>query len=151
MAGADRHIRHGDLVLGLLDHHAALLAVRGEPVQDVRGGAHRIRGVKLAAGGDRAQGQGRVPVHKCQPVGAERPLAVERLPVGAGEVEASARDADVLLDDLRPFVAERVGQHAGHQVEPEPRQVHQGAQRHRILHHRQQFAQIPGDFFERNR
>ncbi len=63
MCRADGHVDPGDLVLGVLDHDAVLVAVRSHPVQDGGTRSHGVSRGKAAAAGQRAHGEGFGTVH----------------------------------------------------------------------------------------
>jgi hypothetical protein len=55
---------------------------------------------------------------------------------------SGAQDADVLLDDLLALVLEGLGEDVRRLLDVEAHQVEQRAQRHRVLHHRQDPSEV---------
>ena len=142
---ADRQVDYGQLVLRLLHHHAAFLAVRGEPVEDEGGRAHGIGGVELAAPRHRPQRDHLVPRHHRTALAAEPPALAQGLRVGGRVLVARPQHPHVLVDDLLPLLLEGLGEDLRRHFRVEAHEVQERPQGRGVLHDGRELAQLGGD------
>ena len=138
MTGPDRHVDDRNLVLDLADTDAVLLGVTGKPFEDVRGGAHRIRAVELAAGECRAHGHQLIARHQRPLLAGFLELLGERLEMGGRVVVAGLCRFHIHFDDLR-FLGKRRLEHRLQAREIQPHQTNHGSHGHGVLHDGQLF------------
>src|SRR5262245_32867330 len=137
---ADGHVHDGQFVFTLLDHYAAFRAMIGHPMQDRRGGGHRVGRIEFAPGGDRAEREEFVAGHERTPHAREVPLVAERDDFLSGVFVTGAHDVDVLVNYLLTLVLESVGEHFRRHIEFQVEQEEHRAHRHGVLHYRREFA-----------
>jgi len=99
MGCTDHHVHHADLVFNLADHDAELTRVRGHPHQHAGGRAHRIRRIKLHAGGSPTHSGGLVAGNYAQRFGPSRRFPRKGRKILSRVIVACAGDGQIFGDD----------------------------------------------------
>ena len=123
MGRADRHVGHGDFILGLTDHDAQIPRVSRHPVQYAGGRAHGIGGVELDPRRGAPHGQGIVPGPERQGFRAGGKGFRQGIEIRRRIVVAGARRGDVLGHHRVALAAELQFQRLLQNLEVEPQQV----------------------------